>query len=140
MQKTKPKTVHIYPYCVSHEDKEIDGRQYLTYGSIAKKMNLTQAPDMFKIDVEGFEYDFFSQMLNDESVARLLPNQISVELHYATRMYDLEWMVRQRQAGEITMFNGMMYNAGGYIPVVKKHIGPGCDSCLEVLYVRLFCD
>jgi len=41
---------------------------------------------------------------NDESVARLLPSQISVELRYATRMYDLEWMVRQRQAGEITMF------------------------------------
>lgn len=82
---------------------------------------------------------FFTQMLNDEDAAYLLPVQISVELHYASRMYDLEWMLRTRQAGEVTMFNGMMYNLGGYVPVHTKYMR-GCDACVEVLYIRVFCD
>ena len=141
MESQRPKldSVHSYPYCASDEDKVIDDRKYLTFGSIAKKANLKNPPDLFKIDVEGFEYDFFTQMLNDDNVSHLLPSQISVEMHYATRMYDLEWMLRHRQAGELTMFNGMMYNVGGYIPVKLVHQAY-CDSCIEVLYIRVFCD
>lgn len=141
MEASMPKlpTVHPYLFCVADEDKVIEDREYLTYGSIANKVNMTNPPDLFKIDVEGFEYDFFTQMLNDEDAAYLLPVQISVELHYASRMYDLEWMLRTRQAGEITMFNGMMYNLGGYVPVHTKYM-KGCDACVEVLYIRVFCE
>jgi hypothetical protein len=54
-------------------------------------------------------------------------------------MYDLAWLKRWRNAGEIALFSGMMYNLGGYLPV-KFEEQETCDACMEVLYVRVFCD
>jgi hypothetical protein len=70
----------------------------------------------------------------------MLPMQISVELHYATRMYDVPWMMRSFTTSEIAMFVGMMYRRGGYVLVNHEPIGPGCWACAEVLFVKLFCD
>jgi hypothetical protein len=56
------------------------------------------------MDVEGFEYDVLTQMLREASEPgskNNLPAQISIELHYGTRMYDLAWLKRWRNAGEI---------------------------------------
>jgi len=39
----------------------------------------------------------------------------------------------------LVRFSGMMYNLGGYLPV-KLEEQETCDSCMEVLYVRVFCD
>jgi len=80
-------------------------------------------------------------MVNDASretgMMHMLPMQISTEIHYATRMYDLPWMLRFRQAGELMMFFGVMFRSG-YALVHTENI-PGCDACLEVLFVRAFC-
>ena len=85
----------------------------------------------------------FTQMLKEaaqsQSAKDLLPNQIVVELHYSTRMYELPWMLRNLQAAEIAIFSGMVYNLGGYITAHVKYVY-GCDACVEVLYVRTFCD
>lgn len=135
-------SMHFYPYCVAQENKKIDDREYITYATLLEKAGLKQAPDLFKIDVEGFEYDFLVQMLNEASQSSSkikLPSQISIELHYKTRMYDLPWMPRSREAAEIAMFSSFMYNVGGYIPVAVKYVR-GCDSCVEVLYTHVFCD
>lgn len=40
----------------------------------------------------------------------MLPMQISVEFHYATRMFDVPWRLRSVTAAEIAMFIGLMYN------------------------------
>lgn len=140
-------------------------REYLTYHQTLAKAGLTQPPTLLKMDVEGFEYDVLKQMIVSEHKRQqeqeqnedgldgdasgnkkdnagkddMLPQQISVELHYASRMYDLPWMPRYRTAAEIALFSGMMYNLGGYVMVHAKYI-VGCDSCAEVLFVRVFCD
>jgi len=157
-------TIHFYPTCIAHEYKKIEEgdniREYLTYAQTVEKAGLTHPPTLLKMDVEGFEYDVLTQMLIDSSPhlqqekndtsadtddnnvvmkKEMLPQQISVELHYATRMFDLPWMGRQRTAAEIALFAGMMYNLGGYVMVHAKYIR-GCDSCAEVLFVRVFCD
>lgn len=136
-------SIHFYPYCVSATNMKVDDREFMTYSKIIEQTGMTKPPTLFKMDVEGFEFDVMAQML-DEAVtsgtAHLLPSQISVELHYATRMFDVHWKERFLQASEIAMFMGMMYRRGGYVPVNVELIGPGCYSCAEVLFVRLFCD
>jgi hypothetical protein len=115
----------------------------VTYRKMVKAAGLTEAPSLFKMDVEGFEFDVMAQMLQEamESGSMdTLPLQISVELHYATRMYDVPWKMRLLTAAEISSFMGMMYNRGGYLPVHYEAIGPGCYSCAELLFVRVFCD
>ncbi len=139
-------SIHFYPYCVSDtKKKKSDGREYMTYFNMIEQTGMTQAPALFKMDVEGFEFDVLTQMLNEAIEGKkthLLPAQISVELHYTTRMYDLAWYQRQLQSAEIAMFMGMMYRRGGYILANVKfigRIGRKCYSCVEVLFVRAFC-
>ena len=100
-------------------------------------------PVLMKMDVEGFEYDVLQQMIieaEESGSKHLLPTQIlSVELHYTTRMYDLDWMTRYRQVGELTFFLGFMFRKGGYI-IVHTKFNPPWDDPMEDLFVRAFCD
>ena len=66
----------------------------------------------------------------------MLPMQISVEFHYATRMFDVPWRLRSVTAAEIAMFIGLMYNQGGYVLVKHERIGPGCFPCAELHFLR----
>jgi len=135
-------SIRFYPYCVSATNMKVEDREYMTYSKIVEQTGMTQAPALFKMDVEGFEFDVMAQML-DEAVTSgttyLLPSQISVELHYGTRMFDIPWRLRLLQGSEIAMFMGMMYSRGGYVPV-NIHLDPGCFPCAELLFLRLFCD
>lgn len=126
--------IHFFNACVAgttHEDSF--GRKFLTYADMMQEAKIDTPPDYFKIDVEGFEYDIFTQMINESP--HLLPLQIQVELHWATRMTPLPWMPRARSAAEIAMLGSMMFNAGGYMPV-HLDFNPHCTSCMEVLYFR----
>lgn len=94
------------------------------------------------MDVEGFEYDVLRQMLDEARMSgskEMLPMQISVEFHYATRMFDVPWRLRSVTAAEIAMFIGLMYNQGGYVLVKHERIGPGCFPCAELLFLRTLC-
>lgn len=127
--------VRFYPFCMDGTSRtDARGRSYLTYADMLKTANLTEAPLYFKMDVEGFEYDIFTQMLDD---AKFLPRQIEVELHWVTRMTGLSWMPRTRSAAEIALFSSMMYEAE-YLPV-HTDFNEFCPGCMEVLYFRTTC-
>lgn len=145
----KPVSDHIlfYPACIAGEDIEINGRRYLSYRSLWRLTGMKHAPKLLKMDVEGFEYDVLSSLLDDGGGGRryqedetfeILPEQIIVELHYGTRMYDLPWLLRFRQAAEISLLVGRMYQSGGYLPVHMEY-NEGCPFCLEVLFVKILC-
>lgn len=148
--KRKPDSdaVNFYSACISAEDKTINDRLYQSYSTMLQRMGVTVAPTFLKMDVEGFEFDTLTAMLQEDvlrqeqdslsSPPSLLPQQISIELHYFTRMYDLPWSMRARQTGELSMLFGIMYRLGGYLPV-HYDFDPGCASCLEVLFVRIYC-
>eukprot|EP00980_Cylindrotheca_fusiformis_P003729 scaffold825_cov147-Cylindrotheca_fusiformis.AAC.4 len=142
-RKPRNANIHFYPHCIANENKQIDGRNYTTYSKMMELAGLTEAPSLFKMDVEGFEFDVLAQMLEEAMESdsmETLPVQISVELHYATRMYDIPWRMRRLTAAEISSFMGMMYNRGGYLPVHYEAMDPGCYACAEMLFVRVFCD
>jgi hypothetical protein len=141
--KRKPATdrVKFYNYCIASHNKTISGRMYGKFFELWNKAGIPSAPKLVKIDVEGFEYDVLTAMisehLNNPNQAKFLPEQIIVELHWATKMSDLPWLLRTRGAGEISLLVSTLYSAG-YMPVYT-HYDHGCVPCLEVLFVRVIC-
>ena len=136
--KKKPNhpNMHFYNYCIDGETRtDAHGRSYLSYADMLHKAGIQTAPSFFKIDVEGFEYDIFHQMIIQSP--KLLPTQIQVELHWATRMTGIPWMMRTRTSAEIALFSSMMYHAG-YLPILLDFTSY-CSSCMEVLYFRSQC-
>lgn len=132
--KHKPQRddIRFYNYCIDGESRsDSHGRQYLTYGDMLKTAGIQKPPAYFKLDVEGFEYDIFTEMMQSPD---LLPRQIQVELHWGTRMTGLSWMPRLRTSGEIALMAGMMFH-GGFLPV-HLDFNPYCTPCMEVLYFR----
>jgi len=143
--------VRFYPHCLDgHSYQDPHGRSFVTYRDMLTMAGIEGAPTYLKIDVEGFEYDIFTDMIRggggskadanggDSSTLSLLPQQIQVELHWATRMTGVEWMLRTRGAGELALFSSMMYLGGGYLPI-HLDFNPGCVSCMEVLYYKTVC-
>ena len=136
--------VRFYPYCISEETTSVVSnggkvtRQFLPYDELWKRTNTTQAPKLLKIDVEGFEYGVIPSMLRN-SPPEIWPEQIAVEVHWATRMVDVPSFLRTRTAAETALFFSQLFNFGGYLPVKAKYFEPHCPCCLEVLLVRVLC-
>jgi hypothetical protein len=139
--------IRFYPHCIdgrSYTDGH--GRSYLTFQDMLETAGVQEPPSYFKIDVEGFEYDIFSEMIQQEEIRQqrnpesksLLPQQIAVELHWATRMTGVPWMPRTRGSGELALFSSMMYLGGGYLPI-HLDFNVHCSTCMEVLYLRAIC-
>ncbi|KAG7358439.1 methyltransferase domain containing protein [Nitzschia inconspicua] len=139
--------VHFYPFCVSGDDSERKGGKqtstlkgnYLPYMELWKAASITQPPKLLKMDVEGFEFDVLTSMLSSFETSKWWPEQIMMEVHFVTRMVDLEWMLRTRQSAELALFFGTLWNAGEYIPVKAQYFGKDCPSCMEVLLMRVRC-
>lgn len=143
------KNIRFYGYCppgTSYNDTH--GRKYLSYADMLQvagiNANATGPPDYFKIDMEGFEYDIFTSTMiaaassSPPTSKEMLPSQIQVELHGATRMTGLSWMPRTRSAVELALFAGMMFTGGGYLPV-HVDFNPYCTPCMEALHVQGVC-
>lgn len=131
--------VKFYSICIASQDLVQEGRHYNSYATMYNLTGMKGPPRLLKMDVEGFEYDVLSSMMSNAAEDdSLLPEQIVVELHTATRMYDLPWLLRSRQAAEVTLLIGQMYRQGGYLPVYVDY-NPGCGPCLEVLFVKVLC-
>ena len=140
--RRKPKTdqVRFYPYCIGDgiSGSVDETKKFSPYPELWKQANITHPPKLLKIDVEGFEFGVVPHMLRS-SPPEIWPEQIMMEVHWATRMVDVPTMLRTRQASEISMFFGHLFNYGGYVPVLAKYIEPGCSTCLEVLLIRVLC-
>mmetsp|Transcript_9857 Transcript_9857/g.14516 ORF Transcript_9857/g.14516 Transcript_9857/m.14516 type:complete len:403 (-) Transcript_9857:242-1450(-) len=135
--KKKPTTVDVafYPFCIGSNDSS-EG-SYRSYQSLVAETNIKSPPKLLKMDIEGFEFGVLSSMLaTDRS---MWPEQIMMEVHWATRMVDVSTMLRTRQAAELSLFFGMLFTHGGYIPIHIKYFDPICGSCMELLLVRAVC-
>ena len=79
------------------------------------------------LQVEGFEFDVLVAMVNgDDAEKRVhLPDQIVVELHTASRMYDLPWMLRFRQEFFLSIqFDTVMKNRRWRMLATLQHMIP----------------
>mmetsp|Transcript_9790 Transcript_9790/g.20581 ORF Transcript_9790/g.20581 Transcript_9790/m.20581 type:complete len:310 (+) Transcript_9790:3-932(+) len=128
--------VQFHPYCIGSGNVQLP---YMTYEQLFHETGSPSPPKLLKMDVEGFEFD---TILNSVLAASndIYPEQIMMEVHWATRMVDIPWMFRNREAAEISLFFGSLFNHGGYIPVLTKFFDPYCAPCMEVLMIRALCD
>ncbi len=139
--KPQSDDVKFYPYCIGSTNAQ---PPYLTYERIwnamqvhaTKRTKKSPPPTLLKMDIEGFEYDVIQSILSSDS--SIWPEQIMMEVHWATRMVALPWMPRTRTAAEIALFFSTLFNFGGYI-VVHSTTFTGCEACMEVLLVRAVC-
>ena len=136
-KKPNDARVHFYPHCVSSSATERGGKSYQTYSGLVAATGIQHPPKVLKMDIEGFEFDVLSNML--QSPSSLWPEQIMMEVHFASRMIDLTWLLRTRQTAEMAMFFDLLYNKGGYMPAHIKYIN-GCPTCMEILLVRVHCN
>ena len=132
-------SVRFYPYCIGGDHNVGSKERFLPYGDMWKKANITAPPKMLKIDVEGFEFDVIPAMLRN-SPPEIWPEQIAIEIHWATRMVSAPSVLRTISTAEIALLFGHLFIQGGYLPVKAKYFDPDCSSCLEVLFVRVRCD
>ncbi|KAL3909323.1 MAG: hypothetical protein SGILL_008131 [Bacillariaceae sp.] len=151
LPKHQPKNddkVHFYPYCVSggnddgsdtYQQPKQDDRNYLSYHDLWKATSIQHPPKLLKMDVEGFEFDVLTSMLASFESSNYWPEQIMMEVHFITRMVDLDWMLRTRQSAELALFFDTLWNAGGYIPIKVQYFGEWCPSCMEILLLRVKC-
>jgi FkbM family methyltransferase len=155
--KKKPMNddVNFYPYCIGSSEnqgptllpydklwdavmtRQNDNKNTVSESRTKQQSAIISPPKLLKMDIEGYEFDVLHNLLSS-SDSSIWPEQIMLEVHWATRMVGLQWMPRTLTAGEISLFFGGLFNFGGYMVVDAKKIN-GCDPCLEVLLVRVLC-
>jgi hypothetical protein len=129
--------IKFYDICLGTSNTKIQGRKYGTYTDLVALAGLASGPFLLKIDIEGFEYDVLKDMVGGPTDS--LPEQIAIELHWGSRMVDLDWVLRHRQAAEVALLASMLFNGGGYIPFDFSFVWQ-CAPCVEVLYIRAVCN
>jgi len=120
--------------CIGSKDETIGNQVFMSWRSILKLVNATQAPLYFKMDIEGYEYEVFRSIIDDGS---LMPMQIAFEMHYGTSM-SLPWRYRQKNPAEIAIFMEYLHHQGGYF-LLDRHDNPAGPTVSELLISRLHC-
>lgn len=85
------------------------------------------------MDIEGFEFELFDEMLKDISH---LPEQISFEMHYWTHM-PVDWQKRRISSGEIAILAERLYLAG--YRSISREKNPVWGHCSEFTLARFLC-
>mmetsp|Transcript_8610 Transcript_8610/g.15602 ORF Transcript_8610/g.15602 Transcript_8610/m.15602 type:complete len:236 (+) Transcript_8610:350-1057(+) len=148
--KKKPKSdqVKFYPICITGDPSLRNnftinnGRSFATYFDLIEYVGLSQEESItyLKIDVEGYEWEVFLNMVEearDRNMHHLLPEQIQVELHYSTWMFDLPWAMRAVQTGELMSVFSALFREAGYMAVFNERaISP---MLKEVLLIKIYC-
>jgi hypothetical protein len=136
LEVTIPATIgdHVtfHPICMGTADEVVDGKQFLTWGSIAKRLHLERAPTVLKMDIEGFEWTVIPAILREDVH---LPHSFSFELHYETYVEALPWKGRQRTDAEIGLFMELLRDLG-YL-LVDRHDNAQCGCCSELVVAKL---
>jgi hypothetical protein len=137
-QGTKPpesirERVVFHNLCIGVRDEKLNGREFVTWKTLLRRLNMKNPPDFVKMDIEGFEWSVIPSMLSDSSI---LPDQIAFELHFSTyRDLSLGWAKRSKSAEEIAVFIDQLYRLGRYF-VVDRNDNPHCSHCSELLVAR----
>jgi len=126
--------VHFYPICLGSTEQASQNENYMSYDSLVRFVNMTRAPMLLKMDIEGYEYDAVKAILDSGS---FLPEQIAMEVHYKTFfMYMLSWSEREISGGELAAFSEYLWNYGCYA-ILDRRDNPRCPHCTEILLGRI---
>ena len=80
------RSVNFHKVCLGARDEVVGDKRFLTWPSMLREIGLHSAPAVLKMDIEGFEWSVLPDLVQ---VPHLLPESISLELHYRTQMREL---------------------------------------------------
>lgn len=153
--KTRGPRHHFHPVCVgvpregvqcSYGDncRTFERVRYRSWEQITAALGHDRV-DLLKVDIEGFEYDFFASL--QEATGCALPSQIAVEIHYR-RLYNDESVPppgvgatnlfrggHVLSLAELSTFAAHLANLG-YLPVGREPNPEGMDCCSEFTLLR----
>ena len=128
--------VTFYPICVGVKDTIIDGREFMAWGSVAKKLELKKPPSALKMDIEGFEWTTIHAIIKANV---MVPESFSFELHFRTDVEKFKntliWSTRDRTEPEIGLFMELLYSLG-YV-LVDRHDNQLCGCCTEIVISKI---
>ena len=109
----------------------LEALSFISYAQVLRLAGLTtRAPDLLKMDVEGYEWEMLGQITNHT----LAPQQLAVEMHYQTQMPSLAFFGRYKSPVEILSIGTMMARRG--YTLVTRNDNHACRWCTEVLWAR----
>lgn len=154
MNPTTPASIEkrttFHPICIgSKTSTRIEERrnqtrkvQYMSLGDMINRSSSGggRGHTIFKMDVEGYEWEVFQGMLLDaENASDLeLPDQMYIEFHWGTQMKGLSWRGRAKSPLELFQLSQALFFKLGYI-VTDKRPNTICPHCIEVLITRVLC-
>jgi len=107
----------------------------VTWVTFLGSIGLDSPPEVLKVDIEGYEWSVLTAMAASAPL-HILPKSISLELHYAGAMTNLEWYGRSRSPYEIGAWMDFMFTRGGYV-LVDRNDNPFCPHCSEIVIARM---
>lgn len=135
---------HFYRYCVGGKGSQVGpyADRIKTLGDIAKELKHSHI-DLFKMDIEGSEFDVFSAWTEEF----YLPRYVLFELHYRNLYNRLQvgdeegkaaflmWKTRKDVSFE-TLSLFFAHLAGLGYGIVNKEDNPRCQGCTELVLIR----
>jgi hypothetical protein len=130
-----PPQVHFHSVCLGEEGTT--AKNFRSLSSLAAEFGHKEIA-LLKMDIEGHEFSVIESLyrgaLSSTHLAKLLPFQISFELHYVGS-YDV-WE-KGLTVGEISLLWVQLADLG-YV-VVSREDNRLCDHCSEYTVVKAFC-
>ena len=143
LPKAMPKSIeaHVtfHPYCLAkkpHEEPAMDGKprkRYTTYESLVRMAGVGSAPELLKMDVEGWEWEVLQTITSGPRRQR--PRQIAFELHVVTwaPKYHIAppdfW--RAKTPGEVAALMAGLFERG-YL-LIDRRDNDECHTCTEIV-------
>lgn len=124
--------VTFHPVCAGPQDKVDGGKQFMSWGSIVKKIGLQKPPTAMKMDIEGFEWTVIPAIIKSNV---MVPESFSFELHYDTSIQEVPWKGRLKSSPEIGLFMELLYSLG--YALVDRHDNVRCISCSEIVTAKV---
>ena len=126
--------VSFYPQCLGNVPEGSTDTNFRSLRGLMEMLGHDHIT-LLKADIEGYEYDLFSQLLSEDDI--VLPEQISFELHFQSEMTELDWHARTMTMGELAFFARSLYDAG--YRVISRENNPACGHCAEFTVVQFRC-
>ncbi len=128
----------FHKVCLGAENKTIDGRTYMSWGSLNKLVGHNGTVDLLKLDIEGWEYEAIPWIVGEADA----PVEIAMEVHsgmlFVQNLTYLRCTIKQMKSFQQRLdFFRSMYVAGYYILSVTGN--PHWRGAAEYSFARLHC-
>jgi hypothetical protein len=136
MPQSLANRVTFYPWCLAEKTYTAkSGRKYGNYTQLMALTKETSAPELLKMDIEGWEWEVLPSLLRTGVSRDIMPRQIAFELHVRTfpaaEKIAPPSFWRAKTPGEVTALMAMLF-AHNYV-LIDRRDNAACPHCSEIV-------